>query len=90
MPPHPYGGNATTLVTSAPISLLHPFVILTHMAAEQLTLVEDRQRVTWRLDARTIERGKRGVQHARAVLAESVARAEARRAAERSSKPAAA
>lgn len=53
------------------------------MAAEQLALVEEPKRVNWRLDARTIERGKRGVRDARAVLAESVARAEARRAAER-------
>lgn len=77
-------------VTTAPIWLLHPFVILTHMAVQQLALVEDARRVTWRLDARTIERGKRGVKTARAVLAESVARAEARRAAERAAKPTAA
>lgn len=53
------------------------------MAAQQLTLVDDMKKVNWRLDPRTIERGKKGVEHARAVLAESVARAEARRAAER-------
>jgi hypothetical protein len=60
------------------------------MAAQQLTLVEHKERVTWRLDARTIERGKRGVKDARAALAESVARAEARRAAQRAAKPTAA
>ncbi len=61
----------------------HPFCIITLMAAQQLTLVEEPKRVNWRLDPRTIERGKKGVEHARAVLAESVARAEARRVAER-------
>ena len=73
----------------------HPFGILTLMAAQQLSLVEEpkRARATrtdWRLDPNTIERGKRGVETARAVLAESVARAEARRAAEREAKQTAA
>jgi len=49
------------------------------MAAQQLVLIDSRP-LDWRLDQRTIERGKQGVQSARAVLKESVARAEKRRA----------
>ncbi|MEY2397508.1 MAG: hypothetical protein QOJ00_682 [Actinomycetota bacterium] len=49
------------------------------MAAQQLKLIDSRP-LDWRLDARTIERGKQGVESARAALRESVARAEKRRA----------
>jgi hypothetical protein len=59
------------------------------MAAQQLTLVDSRP-LDWRLDARTIERGKQGVKNARAALRESVARAEKRRAAQNGANSAAA
>jgi hypothetical protein len=49
------------------------------MAAQQLILIDSRP-LDWRLDARTIARGKQGVQSARAALRESIARAEKRRA----------
>ncbi len=49
------------------------------MAAQQLLLIDSRP-LDWKLDQRTIERGKQGVQSARAALKESVARAEKRRA----------
>lgn len=54
---------------------------------KQLELLETRP--VWRLDPRTIERGKEGVRTARAVLRESVARAEKRRAAEQENQVAA-
>ncbi len=58
------------------------------MAAQQLTLIDSRP-LDWRLDPRTIERGKEGVKSARAALKESIARAEKRRA-EQHKNPAAA
>ena len=48
----------------------------------QLELIDIRP-TDWRLDSRTIERGKEGVRSARVALRESVARAERRRAEER-------
>jgi hypothetical protein len=49
------------------------------MAAQQLTLVDPRP-LDWRLDQRTIERGKAGVKAAREALKASLAEAEKRRA----------
>jgi hypothetical protein len=56
--------------------------------ADQLALIDVRP-TDWRLDERTIERGKEGVRNARLALRESVKRAEKRRAAEQGAQVAA-
>lgn len=81
--------GSVTPCMSGPNEVVTPPWHTVSMAAQQLILIDSRP-ADWRLDARTIERGKEGVKNARAALKESVARAELRRAAERDVKPAAA
>jgi hypothetical protein len=49
------------------------------MAVQQLALPVPELRASWKLDPRTIERGKKGVKEARAALREAAERAERRR-----------